>query len=228
MRLEILWYCLGMLRLCASWKARGAIKCSTIFRSNGLSEQPSLTRATHGSSGHDVDAPRVFTSTSFFRFHTISGDKLDPLISGTRDVLKKLGVKGTVLLSTEGYNAQLAIPIAQLQHVQPELAAVDEELYGEIDINIGHTIDYDAPGSAAFPFKKLLVRQKRAILTDGLERELDWTAPGPEMPADLWHASLESYEGSGKPLVLGKKLPSIAETGFTTVVFSCHRLPEQV
>lgn len=130
-----------------------------------------------------------FTSMSFFRFINIDDSQIISLVNATKSVLVKLGVKGTVLLSTEGFNAQLAVPEVHSDIIQSQLKIASEELYNELDINLGPTIDYSG-SDITFPFKKLVVRKKKSILTDGLCSAFDWNAPGPEMSPGEWHNSL--------------------------------------
>ena len=149
------------------------------------------------------DTPHLYTSTSFFRFIDIAQKDIDSIASSTKKILQDLEVKGTVLLSTEGYNAQLAVPALALQHLLHGLESSNSTIFKDIDINIGPTIDYSLPNSALFPFKRLVVREKKSILTDGLNAPLDWNLAGPEMPADQWHNAVSSTDIDKAPIVLG-------------------------
>jgi hypothetical protein len=152
----------------------------------------------------ETASPQIYTSTSFFRFVEISEEIIEDLLGSTRTTLEAVGAKGTVLISREGYNAQLAVPAHVLCNLPTQLHAVNSQIYKDLDINLGTTIDYSLPGSPPFPFKKLVVRHKKAILTDGLQSALNWAEAGPEMPAELWHNTIVEYGSAHKaPIMLG-------------------------
>lgn len=134
-----------------------------------------------------------FTSISFFKFVPIPNpqeivDKVKLHFSDT------LGVRGTVLLAKEGVNAQMMVP-KLLVDVLPELLSqIDANIFRDVNINVGQTIDYET-SDIPFPFKRLIVREKHQILTDGLlfadeSAALDWNDAGPEVPPAQWHQEL--------------------------------------
>jgi predicted sulfurtransferase len=75
-------------------------------------------------------------------------------------------------------------------------------------------VDYTgAQEDTVFPFKRLIVRRKREVLTDGLQTPLDCADAGSELSPAQWHAALGDGEGNregnrdpgqsaGKPIVL--------------------------
>ena len=111
------------------------------------------------------------------------------------------GIMGTVLLAKEGVNAQLVVPSSIISCVAPVMNTVDPVLFTDLVINIGQTIDYEN-SKTPFPFKKLVVRQKRQILTDGMLSDddddgtiapLDWTDAGPEISPSMWHREVSQH-----------------------------------
>lgn len=137
------------------------------------------------------------------------------LISRTKVLLEDIGAKGTVLISHEGYNAQVALPVSALENLSGHLRRVSELVYGGVSINIGQTIDYSLPSSPPFPFKKLVVRRKKAILTDGMDSVLDWESPGPELTAEQWHQAVlhstsASQTATKAPVILGTVINVVA------------------
>lgn len=183
--------------------------------------------------------PYTYTAVSFFRFvdkSKLVGEEQVKTIAGQiKDILKDLGVRGTFLISNEGYNAQMAIPTALLDETYESIVRVNDNLFSGLDWNIGKTLAYHpdeflseyerqqkekleryrkkeaetdaeeevfANLARGFPFKKLIVKPKFAVLTDRLEggQDLDWADSGPEIePAD-WHEELSS--GEKPPLLL--------------------------
>ena len=140
-----------------------------------------------------------FTSISFFKFVSIQNpaDMVERLKSHYVKTLP--GIMGTVLLAKEGVNAQLVVPSSIVSCVAQVTTDVDPELFGDLDINVGQSIDY-GNSKTPFPFKKLMVKVKRQILTDGMLTDnddnndaaaavspLDWTDAGPEIPPSMWH-----------------------------------------
>mmetsp|Transcript_40929 Transcript_40929/g.135573 ORF Transcript_40929/g.135573 Transcript_40929/m.135573 type:complete len:443 (+) Transcript_40929:84-1412(+) len=140
---------------------------------------------------------------SFFRFASLGSSRRQHLLEEMSSVLARLGCRGSVYVAPEGVNGQLSVPEAQLDALSVAFAAL-RGVEG-LKLNVQHaslgTVQADA---AAAPYRKLIVREKRQILTDGLtegdERgegpagdpaaAFDWDRAGTELaPAD-WHAML--------------------------------------
>jgi UPF0176 protein len=141
-----------------------------------------------------------FTSISFFKFVPIS----DP--SGIVDKVKLQfdtapGVRGTVLLAEEGVNAQLVVPKLLVDGLPELLSRADSEIFSDININVGQTIDYET-SDIPFPFKKLVVREKKMILTDGIpfvDGGIDFSDAGPEVSPSQWHQELRQLNNKENP-----------------------------
>ncbi|KAJ1442332.1 hypothetical protein B484DRAFT_390121, partial [Ochromonadaceae sp. CCMP2298] len=133
----------------------------------------------------------VYTSLSFFRFLPIAD--VESIVKLAKEALVSLGVRGTLLISTEGVNGQFAVPPELVQSLGGELAS----LFGQpLDLNLGNTVDYSQPDTLCeFPFKRLIVRQKRQVLTDNLDLPLDCADAGPELSPSDWHRALAEQQG---------------------------------
>lgn len=137
----------------------------------------------------------VFTSISFYKFTNIPDERIEAIVDATKRELKEQNVKGTLLLSTEGYNGQFAIPCGTLQNFRSRLFEADKQIFSEFHLTHGETIDYSS-GDVVFPFKKLVIRRKKEALTDKIVNkaglDIDWNMAGNELPPQLWQAALES------------------------------------
>ncbi len=180
------------------------------YRLAGYTLRPASRRMLSDmASAHAPSAagPSVFTSVSFFRFAEIKDADVDSIISLAKQNFQEKGIKGTLLLSNEGYNGQFALPEGTVSSFCADLAAINHALFSDIDINVGKTIDYNAT-PMPFPFKKLIVRRKKGALTDGLSEEvaqsIDWTQPGPEMPPNEWHKTVTCVDKDAPVVLLGQ------------------------
>lgn len=174
---------------------------------------------------------KVFTSISFFRFTNVGDAQIERTIDAVKTVLLQRNVKGTLLLSNEGYNGQFAVPVGSVPKFCAELESVDSNLFGDLDVNIGKTVDY-SNSPLEFPFKRLIVRRKKGALTDGLSdaqaQGIDWTQPGPDMAPEKWHEAIRQFQDK-VPVVLGTHMH--AQLCVLTPVTSIpvlHRLPERI
>jgi predicted sulfurtransferase len=124
----------------------------------------------------------AFSALSFFKFFDISGFlSTNEIASKTRIALSQIpGCKGTVYIANEGVNGALHVPTKSLVQIKNTIENVIPEI-GSIHFNIGETrSSWDV-----VPFKKLLVKSRPYILTDGLplSESLDWNDNGHELPA---------------------------------------------
>ena len=133
--------------------------------------------------------PLLFTAISFFRFVNIPNEAVDSIVECARSALAETNVKGTLLISPEGYNGQFALPSDQIEEFKLLLKEINDELFADVDINIGKTTDY-RNNEKKFPFRKLLVRRRKEALTDGGLKGIDWTNAGPALTPAEWHEAL--------------------------------------
>ena len=159
---------------------------------------------------------------SFYQFIAIS--EPDDVVQRLRDALKGLDIKGTLLVATEGYNGQFIVPVNDVDMFHRTIVSSHPSTFTHLDFNLGNVYNFDHDDDSSddssvnviknvpFPFKKLIVRSKANILTDGLppakkERIIDWNDAGPELDASTWHEQISSIdkleEGDDrKPLLL--------------------------
>ena len=153
------------------------------------------------------DSSHCFTSLSFFRFIDINdpAETVERAKAALKAIENPAPIRGTLLVAPEGFNGQFCVPTSSLVQFFDALSSSDNVFKG-IPLNIGDTIDYGVT-NVKFPFKKLIVRTKAKILTDGLPEEvkINWNEAGPELsPAD-WHAAIEeANKPDSKVVILGK------------------------
>ncbi len=216
--------------------SRGLSRSSSVFASNSQIRDDLVAKKEKWLEKFNYN-PFTYTAVSFFHFVSkkeveIGEEMVHEITRKLKGTLQDLGVRGTFLLSAEGYNAQLAIPTCVLDETYDKIVAIDHTLFSTLDMNVGKTLVYhpdeflteyerqqkekaerykkktydgkDEFSSSArgFPFKKLIVRAKFAVLTDRLEggEDIDWTDAGPELEARDWHNELAQSET--KPLLL--------------------------
>ena len=155
---------------------------------------------------------------SFFRFVALDAAARAPLLVALRTLLERLHVRGTVYLAAEGINGQLSVPIDRLDALQAGLDGM-AGLDG-LTLNVQHeSLGLVAADAPTRPYRKLIVREKTQILTDGLSggqasgrrdtggaagagvagAALDWQRAGTELdPAD-WHKMLIARREQAQP-----------------------------
>ena len=122
---------------------------------------------------------------SFYRFCSLEAGRLPLLELSLTRMLAEVGARGTVYLAEEGVNSQLAVPLSKLEVLRTSLARVPE--LAEVALNVGKVVEPEAGGLA---FKKLLVKRRAKILSDGFDTPLDWERAGRELSPKEWHAAL--------------------------------------
>lgn len=138
----------------------------------------------------------IFTSVSFFKFLRVGLAEPHVLRSQIEDKLVEFNshgihVVGTLLIAEEGINGQFAIRSNVLNEVFSTFRNL-HPIFDDVEFNIGETTDYSISEKKQFPFKKLIVKVKPAILTDNIPQEcrLDFTDAGPELDGQQWHAAI--------------------------------------
>lgn len=176
-----------------------------------------------------------FTALSFFKFINVPEEKIDETVSRYKlEILKvvpKELAKGTLLVATEGINGQFCVPTNILDDFLTSITAVTKLTYQNnpkysesnitMDFTIGETLEYplpitkpslssketlSVPEGRPFPFRKLIVRRKKSILTDGGLQGIDWADAGPEMNPAEWHSCMKAMQQQSKetrPILIG-------------------------
>ena len=147
---------------------------------------------------HPAASDELLQMVSAFVFHAApaSAERVEALVEGIEAALRECGVLGTAYVAPEGVNCQLAVPLSQLEAVRARLAALDAPLASRI--NRGEVV---APSTR--PFRKLVVKARAQVLTDGLGGDgddaasggalggpLDWRRAGVDVPPEEWDAAL--------------------------------------
>ena len=117
-----------------------------------------------------------FVTISFYQYAKIENPQLfrDHLFQ----MWSKLEVVGRTYVASEGINAQISVPIKNLEQFRKELYEI--EFLNNIRLNIA--ID---EGDAEFSFLKLKIKVRKKILADGLSDEtFDVTNKGKHLSAD--------------------------------------------
>lgn len=169
----------------------------------------------HGSSyDHGRHAEGLYTSMTFFQFMAIDdpGRRVADIEASKQfsaTLQEEFLVKGTIVLSREGLNAQLVVPTLQLETALHFIRSSDEKIFGELFkiINWGKTINYEIERDIPFPYKRMIFREKNSILTDHMPKELSskistWNDNGQELEPSEWHTALESAGGDKDVIVL--------------------------
>ena len=129
---------------------------------------------------------------SFFKFAPIESP--DSMATQIKSMLEAMEVLGTVYIAREGINAAMCIPTHLLSSLKGRFEEIDDSYFNDIHINVGECMSRNDTTL----FKKLLVKSRKQILTDGLLDDLVWGDGGEELPASKWHDELEKDE----PLVI--------------------------
>lgn len=173
------------------------VRLSVAFRSGYVRNR---YRSLHSLSISDTSNSGFHTAISFYKFVTIDDDRVDRIVSEAKQKLSQLPVKGTLLVAKEGYNGQFVVPKQLLQDSFLKTLESVDPLFSDLEINIGETIDYNQQ-QIPFPFKRLLVKRKKEIITAGFGEDLNWEDSGREVDPEEWHTALAA---DSAPIVLGR------------------------
>jgi len=120
-----------------------------------------------------------FITISFYKYAQIENPQLfrDQLFQ----MWSELEVVGRTYVATEGINAQMAVPVKNLESFRTELYQID--FLDQVRLNLA--IDEE---EAEFPFIKLKVKVRKKILADGLSDEsFDVTNIGNHLSAEAFN-----------------------------------------
>ena len=146
---------------------------------------------------------------SFFKFTTLDTTLRAALMEELTPLLASLYVRGTVYVAAEGVNGQMSVPLKSLDALREAMGSLPG--LGGLQLNVQHeTLGTVETHETAAPYRKLVVREKHQILTDGLQAAqveenihdhsqtpaLDWERAGTELDPSDWHAMLEQRAGS--------------------------------
>lgn len=195
---------------------KSQLQCAS-FSADYVAEMESTSTNLVSKFAQGSNKTAIYTAVSFFHFVKKSEFKLTEsymtdLVTSLKQRLSVLDVKGTYTISDEGYNSALVIPTLNLGKVYQTFVETDPRLFATLDWNVGTTHYYDPDLTSAdvgyieFPFKKLIVKSKFAVLTDRIaseEIEFDWTDAGPELEANQWHEEIAANkDGDNEDILL--------------------------
>lgn len=134
-----------------------------------------------------MSAPEI-VNYSAYRFTPFEEDALVPLRDRLRVLTAELGLRGTILLATEGINLFVAGPRPAAETLLAELRA----LPGLADLAPKESL------STERPFNRMLVKIKKEIIAFGVEGIDPARAPAPRLDA----RTLKQWLDEGRPVTL--------------------------
>ncbi|KAL8424656.1 hypothetical protein Efla_006441 [Eimeria flavescens] len=102
------------------------------------------------------------------------------------------GVLGRAYVASEGLNAQLAVPAAELPSILEELREVPGLEEGGLQVTLDCAVPFAAYWANNPPFDTLHVRSRQQVLRDGFGAPLDWADCGEEVSPAEWHSKLKA------------------------------------
>jgi hypothetical protein len=156
---------------------------------------------------------------SFFKFRALDADQRVCMKEEIKALLVRVGARGSVYVASEGINGQLSVPLSKLEELRCSMASLPSLGGDSLHLNVQHaSLGTVAEYAAVSPYRKLIVREKLQVLTDGLETlhrgdgggngsrdgddssrssgqvSLDWDRAGTEIDAAEWHRMLEKRQ----------------------------------
>lgn len=177
------------------WRSSG--RTAPVVLRRGLRAMRQLNVDTQPRNPRDDTSPEFrdtdeFVVASLYRFHRLDDDRVARIVDEAKHIISTTCpvIKGTLYVANEGVNGQFCLPVAWKDTFPHLLREVDDELFAPVELNFGLPFTAGHYKARSFPFKKLLIKRRKEVLTDGIDESLDWDDAGPELaPAD-WHAEL--------------------------------------
>lgn len=160
-----------------------------------------ISRHTHSDLNSAGITNDDYVVGSFYRFNTLSEERVAHILQQSKELLSQWPITGTLLVAPEGINGQFALPVALLDTFPSVLVEIDADLFSSTTLNLGQPFSKNELLSETFPFKKLLIKRKKEVLTDNIVDSLDWNDAGPELSPEEWH---EEIDPAKAPLLLGE------------------------
>ena len=136
----------------------------------------------------------LYTTFTFYKF--AENKLVDPesVVTLAKEKLSILLLKGTLIFAKEGINAQVTMRDKDIPTFKQLLSEVHPFL-SNINLNIGERKHIDIR-TQPLPFKRMIIRTKNEILTDGIDDDIDWTDAGPELDSQIWHNELSQINNT--------------------------------
>ena len=174
-----------------AWDNDGGSGLSLLVARNPAVEWPPVPKYLK-----DMPDPASATAMqmlSFFHFCTIADP--DETANSLALAWRPIGAIGRVYVSTEGVNAQMAVPLNVLENFRqacdsiPEIKGVDLNL----DMAVSMAEFIECP-----PFNSLHVRPRQQLVSDGIDHsrslQLEPERSGASLHPDKWHDALNDRE----------------------------------
>lgn len=179
--------------------------CKRLFRhrdevTKKLASSVARNIASHGEAS--------VTMISFYRFlHVSEPGKVADEFRATIQNLDA-SIRGTLYVAEEGINGAFMVPTSRLQEFHSALGFVRgmRGKLADLDFNIGECMSAEDIASNP-PFRKLLIKSRPQILTDGLARNMDqasmdWNDAGPEVSPEQWHQEVEKDVAEDRAILI--------------------------
>lgn len=162
------------------------------------SSVPRSCAPTFRSFSEDI-SPHTFVS--FFLFQRL--DSPEAVADSLREKLGECLFRGTIYVAPEGINGQFSIPSSKMTTFQ-DIVKNAHPTFSSIRFNVGDTYMEGGCLADILTFKRLSVKTRQYILTDGLDsdHDINWDDNGEELPAAAWHAEVESLRRCESSILL--------------------------
>lgn len=141
------------------------------------------------------------TYVSFYLFCDIESPT--SIAHTLRSNLHEEDFRGTIYLATEGINGQFSIPSSKLS-IFKAIVVNGHPSFESIDFNMGDSYLEGHSDEDVLTFKKLSVKVREFILTDGLpkETEIDWEEKRTELTGEQWHNEVKKIGPASNETIL--------------------------
>ncbi|RUP48122.1 hypothetical protein BC936DRAFT_144937 [Jimgerdemannia flammicorona] len=153
--------------------------------------------------------PSSYRTLAFYKFHPLDPSTLPALRTTLLADLGTHHIVGRVYISTEGINAQLAVP----EHNIPDLRRYVETVLVD---HTGPVMDFNFGTEHRKAFRALHVRIRKQLVVDGLDPKTYNLGLQPNhLPPPEWHVRLANYEKTHgrKPVLIDMRNHYESEIG---------------
>jgi UPF0176 protein len=134
------------------------------------------------------DAPTPWKVIAFYRFQQVPADRLAALRAELKQHCMSWGMKGTILLSTEGINSTVSGPESSIEGFQSWMSTHP----------VWAGLEFKVSWSKKVPFSRMLVKLKKELIPAGDPTIQPEKATAPRMPAQ----QLKQWLDEGRDFLL--------------------------
>eukprot|EP01031_Cornospumella_fuschlensis_P027085 gene27085-32726_t len=108
---------------------------------------------------------------SFYKFHKLEDKEIERLLVSIPAQLRTAtwtplrDLRGTLMVANEGINGQFALTPESIPIFKSLLTSVHPALFGEVYFNVHTPHILTHPQHSSFPYKRLIIRRKKEVLT---------------------------------------------------------------